>query len=509
MFLWPLLFFIKDNDQVSRKDAEQELNQLNGNIYIKKAIELGGYYQGQELFDDAIYFYKKASCKGSDSKNKSVEAIIGYEIAMKISQQTYNSSLLKLAAQQLKTGADDIIGKDYQYNIYLFADNFLKTEAYGQKSDFYKILDKTKSVYQSITNEREQAALEARTVRTDKEELTSIKSTVNDLNSLKDVLNYKIKVNESLVNSMTRESLIKEMILAQKNRFIDSLAFNSVIDSISLESKNFELAQNESELNLQKANNKLLMSMVGLIFVLSLFLFFRFSMAKAHNKTLEGKNRIIERERQRSEELLLNILPLKVAEELKENGKVLAQYNDNATIMFTDFVNFGNITNSLTPQQLVTDLDYCFGRFDTIVHYYKMEKIKIIGDAYMCIASVPEPIENHAEVSVKVALEFLSFLEEWNMDRVLLNKIPFKIRIGFQSEPVAAGVVGKSKFVFDVWGDAVNVASRMEANSENDRINISEAIHSQVKDKFVFEQRGAIKMKNMKEMNMFFVSKMT
>lgn len=155
---------------------------------------------------------------------------------------------------------------------------------------------------------------------------------------------------------------------------------------------------------------------------------------------------------------------------------------------------------------MVQDLDYCFSKFDAITGIHRVEKIKTIGDAYMCIAGVPTPLNNHADAAVAVAQGFVRFLKEWNIDRKKKNQILFNIRIGLHSGPVSAGVVGTKKFVFDVWGDAVNIAARMESNAEPGRINISNSTYELIRSNTPCEPRGAIVTKNMGKMEMYYIS---
>ncbi len=206
----------------------------------------------------------------------------------------------------------------------------------------------------------------------------------------------------------------------------------------------------------------------------------------------------------KNEELLLNILPTEVADELKSTGTASAKHFDNVTVLFTDFKNFTTVSEELSPQELVDELHACFKGFDEIMSKYSIEKIKTIGDAYLAVSGLPQADENHAVNVVNAALEIREFMKQ---RRENLGEKTFEIRIGINSGSVVAGIVGVKKFAYDIWGDTVNTAARMEQNSEPGKINISETTHALVKDKFACEFRGEIDAKNKGKLAMYFVEK--
>lgn len=206
-------------------------------------------------------------------------------------------------------------------------------------------------------------------------------------------------------------------------------------------------------------------------------------------------------EKRKSDNLLLNILPEEIAEELKETGKSEARLYDNVTVLFTDFVNFTGISEKLSPKELLAELNYCFKGMDQIISSHGLEKIKTIGDAYMAASGLPLPNENHAENAIKASFDIIDFINKRKQEGGL-----FEIRIGLNSGAVVSGIVGTNKFAYDIWGDTVNIASRMESNSENGKINISSSTFSLVNEKFQCEPRGKILAKGKGEIEMFFVS---
>lgn len=211
-------------------------------------------------------------------------------------------------------------------------------------------------------------------------------------------------------------------------------------------------------------------------------------------------------EKQKSDDLLLNILPEEVAEELKNDGKSKARLFEEVTVMFTDFVNFTNISETLTPEELVHELDYCFQGFDAIATKYNIEKIKTIGDSYLAVGGIPIPHQDHALNVIKAGQEILSFIDEYKQKQQKLGRPYFEIRVGVHSGPIVAGIVGIKKFQYDIWGDTVNTASRMESSCQPGRLNISGATYSLIKDHFNCEYRGKIEAKNKGMLDMYFVN---
>ncbi len=230
------------------------------------------------------------------------------------------------------------------------------------------------------------------------------------------------------------------------------------------------------------------------------------------NKKEELEKEVMERtselrvEKKKSDDLLLNILPADVAEELKNKGSSEARDFEMVTVMFTDFKDFTMISEKLSPTELVKEIDYCFSAFDNIIHKHGIEKIKTIGDAYMCAGGLPVANKTHAEDTVKAAIEIRDFMANHNKEKLAKGELPFEIRIGINTGPVVAGIVGVKKFAYDIWGDTVNLASRMESSGKEGEVNISGSTYELVKDKFTCSHRGKIQTKNKGEVDMYFVN---
>ncbi len=213
----------------------------------------------------------------------------------------------------------------------------------------------------------------------------------------------------------------------------------------------------------------------------------------------------VREERARSDRLLLNILPQKVAIELREQGAVKPVQYDQVTVLFTDFVGFTRIAERITADELLSELDGCFSQFDDVIAHHGLEKLKTIGDAYMCCGGLPEPNQTHAIDACLAALEFQNFMRQMREIKAQLGYDFWELRVGLNSGPVMAGVVGKNKFAYDIWGDTVNTASRMESAGSPGRVNISRSTYDQVKYFFKVERRGLVEAKGKGRMEMFFI----
>ncbi len=275
---------------------------------------------------------------------------------------------------------------------------------------------------------------------------------------------------------------------------------------------NYEVSQKQVEVDLlekeseiqqlkekrQKNLNYASVIALVLIILLALGLYHRYNFIK---KT----NRIIEEEKNRSEKLLRNILPDETALELKQKGKVKAKKFESVTVLFTDFKDFTHSSSNLTPENLVRSVDYYFSKFDEVMVKHGLEKIKTMGDSYMCAGGLHFHEADHALKMVQAAFEVGQIMDD-TKKIAEENIMPYDIRIGIHTGPVVAGVVGTRKFAYDIWGDTVNVASRMESSSETGKINISESTYKLIKDKFDCDYRGELEVKNKGKMKMYFVN---
>ena len=229
------------------------------------------------------------------------------------------------------------------------------------------------------------------------------------------------------------------------------------------------------------------------------------SQVEERTRELSTKNELLKGEIERSEHLLLNILPFQTAQELKQFGKAEARYFEDVSVMFTDFTGFTKMAEKLSPKDLVEEIDICFREFDRIIGKYGIEKIKTIGDSYMAAAGLPVPNPGHARDIVKAALEIQNFIQQHKKHRLVEGKPLFEVRIGIHTGPVVAGIVGSKKFAYDIWGDTVNLASRMESACETGSVNISASTYEMIKNEFTCFYRGEVEAKNKGLVNMYYV----
>jgi len=286
------------------------------------------------------------------------------------------------------------------------------------------------------------------------------------------------------------------------NYYKSHIAYRDSVNNIKSVQKmadlrtDYEVSQKQVEvdlLNQEKRNQR--------IMVISLFIIL--GLTTVLLGTLYWYYRTISREKKRSESLLLNILPAETALELKRNGKVDAVKFDQVTVLFTDFVQFTAIAEQVEPEQLVKSIDYYFKGFDEITTKYGLEKIKTVGDSYMCACGLPTVNKTHARNVINAAKEMINLVgSELNAEDSLSH---FEIRIGVHTGPVVAGIVGIKKWQYDIWGDTVNIASRMESMSKPGKVNLSETTYHQIKDEFPCEYRGEIEVKNHGQLKMYFL----
>jgi class 3 adenylate cyclase len=225
------------------------------------------------------------------------------------------------------------------------------------------------------------------------------------------------------------------------------------------------------------------------------------------NEELNTNLNLIEQERRKSDKLLLNILPIETAHELKETGVATPRYYEMVSILFTDFEGFTTAVEKLKAIEVIQELDFCFNHFDEIVEKYGLERIKTIGDSYMAAGGLPIANQSNPADTVCAGLEIQAFMHELKAQREAEGKSAWQCRLGIHTGEVIAGVVGTKKFAYDVWGDTVNLASRMESSGEIGRVNISGATYEIIKAGFQCTYRGKIPAKNKGVTEMYFADK--
>lgn len=474
----------KSNDLALRAKAHEEL----GDAYYRlndadKAIRnfnaAAQYYasvgavQAQTLVINRIGYIEK------NKKNNIDAAIAHFKRSLQIAQQN------NIFASQLKS---------YE----------LLASAYSDKKDFYNAQVYRKS-YDQLRNtpnldKIDKYELELQATKQQLEQIRASNETQ------KRELQYKIQNIEKEKNKLNIELTLQADSLERAN-----------YEAKMAEARAVAVAEEK-----KRTQTQLYFSLGGIVLLL-VFSVFLFSLYRSRNiankklaeqhiqlkkqaEELERKGKELQKEKEKSERLLLNILPAKVAEELKENNYAAPRYYEMVTVLFTDFKGFTSIAEKMTPDQIVKELNMIFSEFDRICKEYRLEKIKTIGDAYMCAGGIPEPnTTNHID-AVNAALEMQNYMRALAEKRQAAGEHYFELRLGINTGPIVAGVVGESKFAYDIWGDTVNLASRMETGGEPGRVNISGNTYELVKDYFDCTYRGKINVKNKGDVDMYFVN---
>lgn len=405
--------------------------------------------------------------------------------------------MLECLDQMILMYPEDLVAHDLIYELLRI------TKKHDRRDEFtYDIIKRVKAfnllLYDTEMIEQNVAFAE----RIDRENAESLASYLRN-NSKINLRIQKVNAEKKAIDLTLQE--VKDEFQTIFNQTMDSLQLVSAFDSLRRVQISNQLSQEKANLALQKAKSqRVIFTLFAICAVLFLLSLLYIKLIRSSRKLKEQKT-IIEHEKEMNESLLLNILPEKIAHELKEQGTVKPQYYDQVTVLFADFVDFSKITQKLTKEQLIKDINTLFSIFDELTDKYQLEKIKTIGDSYMCVSGLPDASTHSAKKVIQFSEEVLLELEIWNKSRTSIFHPHFDVRIGIHTGPVTAGVVGKKKFTYDIWGNTVNTASRMESNSDRNRINISESTLALVKDDYQVESRGAIAIRNLGEVNMYFI----
>ncbi len=374
-------------------------------------------------------------------------------------------------------------------------------------------LRETELEKQRLSAENRTLALEARQKEEallqleERRKLTEAELRVAALEALKAQQDLRMAAQASAAERRQKEDAVKlhaqeieaknqEALAAKQRQELELLQRDNAINALTLkENANFR--------KFAILGGTLLLTILGLLAAGWVYSRKANNRLNAQNKAIEEQKTLIEAERQRSDRLLLNILPSEVADELKQYGHATPRTYENVSVLFTDFEGFTRITAEAPPDQVLDELNTCFLAFDQICEQYNLEKIKTIGDAYMAAAGVPQTDEHSAVHAAKAGLAMLQYLQE----RIAQNPnvLLHKMRVGIHTGTVVAGVVGKNKFAYDIWGDTVNTASRMEEFGEPGRVNVSESTAQLLGKFFKLHDRGLLQVHNKGQLRMFFI----
>ena len=486
LFLWLGLAVPLAAQSGDLEAREAQLQTLSGTALVNEALSLSDAFYGARQLDKATEMAQLAYEEASKQNNPG-------DMARALNQE----AKAILANPESRQGERLRILKKLEESKTRLSEPALKQETLKILRQYYAQLGKTREVRET---ERELAKLIAEQNRNLEEELAEASQEQQKMKTLQQSLVQTLGEREDAIQTMTESQAKAELLVAQQKSILDSLSFLSTIDSLKLAQQSMELKEKEAILRERDAQRKFLLSLSALGIVVFIGLFLRFLGVRRHSREIAA-------EKKRSDDLLLNILPEKVAEELKINQKASAQFFESASVIFVDFAGFSQFAANLPPDELVETLDFCFREFDHIIARHGLEKIKTIGDAYMAAGGLPSPDPANPGRVVEAALDIKDFLDSWKISREAEGKPFLRARIGIHTGPLVAGVVGEKKFAYDIWGDTVNVASRMESSGESGKVNISASTYESIKSEFVCKKRGKIPTKNLGDMEMYFVEK--
>jgi adenylate cyclase len=368
------------------------------------------------------------------------------------------------------------------------------------QAEFNQLKEQYKQQVNQFEGEKQRLAAELAALQRQKDEISKLRQKDQQVS---EQAQQAVAEKDQQLASVTMEKDKFNRIASKRQELVKALQSGKSLDSLA-----FAQDLQEQELLLQKSKSfrNVLLLILGFGIVVVGLMYRRYLENQKQKKQLQEKNRQIQDEQQRSDELLLNILPAAIAEELKSGGKAKARRYDQASVLFVDFKSFTKISEQLSPEELVAELDHYFKAFDFIIGQYKLEKIKTIGDAYMVASGLSDRITSPLNI-VRAAVEMQEFLTDMKYEKNIQNKPIFEARMGIHTGPVVAGVVGVKKFAYDIWGDTVNIAARVQEACEPNEINITEAVFNEIRYSFTCQYRGKLPAKNKGDIDMYYVGK--
>lgn len=478
----------------------------DSNAIAAAYLNLGQLYNELKRFEEARSTTLKSLEISKKSGNKKYEAIAYVNLgAINFEQKDIQSALTYYfkgyeIQKEIQDGKKTAESAAHIGEAYLELGNLTEAKKYGQmaldmsyKLDIISVSEKASDILYHVYKKQGQTgkALEMLELN------NSLKATIASRENEKEVIRQEYKYEY------------------EKQAAVDSIrAANAAkLSEARLAEEIAKKKQHKLEAQKQEQQKYYMFGGLALSVVFAAFIFNRFRHTRRQKQIIEKQKEQVDlayseldAEKKKSDELLLNILPEEVAEELKSAGVAKPKHYDQVTVLFTDFKGFTRVAETISPQELVEMLNDCFLHFDSIIERHNLEKIKTIGDAYMCTGGVPVENDTNPIDAVNAACEMVEWVNDWNAKRGSQGLPTLEIRIGIHTGELVAGVIGSKKFAYDVWGDAVNVASRMESSGEPGKVNISSTTYELVKDYFQTEYRGEIEIKNRGVVGMYFVS---
>ena len=487
--------------------------------------EMGDIYAAQNMWNVAEEYYNKtlrlASSKNSPFMEAGAYKHLGniFQLQKKDSAavENYEAALSKYEQLNNKTNAADMLMRLSQ--IYKNDSQFRKA-----KNLLLEALDnsvRSQDVMGTLTIKSALAEIEIK-LRNYQKGIAYAKECLRAYTEMEDLGGLR-QVYSLLAEAYSQIRDFKNAYQYQQNFKVVNDSLMSIDRAVAIkkydllyttEKKDKEIAQQKLEIEKQRERNERIIRQerqkriyfIIAGFVLLLILSGVYSRLRYINKSKS----ILQIEKDRSDSLLLNILPAEIASELKAKGKAEARDYDQVSVLFTDFKEFTQKSEQLSAKDLVAEINHCFEAFDSICGKYGVEKIKTIGDSYMAAGGIPVSSEDSVKRTVLAALDMQDFIADRITIRKSNNEIPFEMRLGIHTGPVVAGIVGVKKFQYDMWGDTVNTASRMESSGEDGKVNISQETYKIIKDdpQFTFNARGKIHVKGKGEVAMYFVRRL-
>ena len=477
----------------------------NGTAARAAYLNADGYAR-QNKYADAKFRYGRGKDAAMDAKDieyaikclEKMASMARYEGAIQESD-AYKLQAVNLRKRLAEGGASAVTKAD---NAPAPTDN---RSSPANQSELNSVKEQYRAWYENQMQLRQKLESDVSLLKGEREALNvnmiELRKKEQELSAFSQQAQQTIEQQKGVLSTVSMQKDELDRVAVRKQKLLEAMKSGRSLDSIA-----YAQEHQEQEYLLQSAKNfrNVLLLVLGFALVIVGLIYRRFLENKKQQKLLQEKNHQIEDEKQRSDELLLNILPAAIADELKTNGKAKARRYEVASVLFVDFYSFTKISEQLSPEELVDELDTYFKAFDFIIGQYKLEKIKTIGDAYMVASGLSDRITSPLSI-VKAALEMQEFLSDMRYEKLKENKPFFEARMGIHLGPVVAGVVGVKKFAYDIWGDTVNTAARMQEACEPGHINVSEQVYNEIRYSFSCHYRGKFHAKNKGDIDMYYV----